>query len=298
MEVTRLRRGIFVARHGERVDYRWKATGRNWTAQADRPWDSPLTPGGWAQGTALGESINEHCARLSLAPVRVVIASPLVRCVQTAAAAAGPLGVKRVAIDPSLVESMCEDWYRSWSIPGANGTWGAQREVHPQASDVHPIAREPASVCHSAPADIDPSIVTHPSTGEVAVEIDEDYIPKFAGSFSYCWGNFETYEDMDRRMLHIAEEVWKVAFECSVLLVSHGGPTTELYGTLTRSAERPFTGYTGLYCYERTEEDTKNAEDDSTPSQWNALVVADHDHLNKVPTADTGGPNDLLEQRR
>jgi hypothetical protein len=34
---------IFVARHGERLDYQWVARGEIWQAQADKPWDTPLT---------------------------------------------------------------------------------------------------------------------------------------------------------------------------------------------------------------------------------------------------------------
>lgn len=63
---------IFICRHGERVDYQWKARGENWQAQAERPWDSPLTQGGMDQGEACGRAIIDHCERLGLAPVRKV----------------------------------------------------------------------------------------------------------------------------------------------------------------------------------------------------------------------------------
>ena len=42
--------GIFVARHGERVDYQWRERGDNWQSQAERPWDTPLTAAGHKQG--------------------------------------------------------------------------------------------------------------------------------------------------------------------------------------------------------------------------------------------------------
>ena len=63
---------IFVCRHGEREDYRWRERGQNWQAQAERPWDTPLTEGGVEQAEACGRAIARHCARLGLAPVKQV----------------------------------------------------------------------------------------------------------------------------------------------------------------------------------------------------------------------------------
>ena len=93
---------VFVARHGERVDYQWARAGKNWAvssrlpnsvpnalimspvspsphtlrpliqpfrpvqAQAARPWDSPLTPAGVRQGEALGRAVERHRIALQL----------------------------------------------------------------------------------------------------------------------------------------------------------------------------------------------------------------------------------------
>ena len=115
---------VIVARHAEREDYRMKFAGLNWQETAERPWDTPLTPAGHKQGIALGEGIAEHVKRLSLPPVTKIFTSPLLRCAQTAAAAASQLGVETMCVEPSLAETICEDWYRSWGIPGADSTWG------------------------------------------------------------------------------------------------------------------------------------------------------------------------------
>jgi hypothetical protein len=68
------------------VDYQWKARGENWQAQAERPWDTPLTQGGIDQGAACGRAIVEHCERLGLAPVRkVCIDHPIMNLVSSEA---------------------------------------------------------------------------------------------------------------------------------------------------------------------------------------------------------------------
>ena len=114
---------VCLARHGAREDYAWKARGENWQLQnSERPWDPPLTSGGVEQGTALGAGLKAHCERLGLPPVTRVVSSPLLRCVQTAAAAAAQLGVKTLGVEPGLAEGMLEEWYRSWDVPGADST--------------------------------------------------------------------------------------------------------------------------------------------------------------------------------
>ena len=45
---------VIVARHAEREDCAWFLKGSNWQAQAERPWDTPLTLVGHRQGQALG----------------------------------------------------------------------------------------------------------------------------------------------------------------------------------------------------------------------------------------------------
>lgn len=107
---------IFICRHGERLDYKFKERGENWQAQALRPWDTPLTEGGLQQAAACGRAILKHCERFGLAPVQQILASPFLRCAQTAAAAAIPLTIASVGICPNLAENMSEDWYVGFSL--------------------------------------------------------------------------------------------------------------------------------------------------------------------------------------
>eukprot|EP00966_Prymnesium_polylepis_P293106 6769898-Prymnesium_polylepis.1 len=101
---------ICLARHGAREDYACKQRGVNWQLEnKERPWDPPLTDGGVQQGAALGAGLKAHCERLGLPPVTRVISSPLIRCVQTAAAAANELGVTTLSLEPGLAEGMLEE---------------------------------------------------------------------------------------------------------------------------------------------------------------------------------------------
>ena len=56
-----------------------------------------------------GAGVARHLHDLGRRPVRRIISSPLIRCVQTAAAAAVQLGVHEICIEPSLTEGMLEE---------------------------------------------------------------------------------------------------------------------------------------------------------------------------------------------
>ena len=64
---------------GERVDYavRSSAEQKNWQADAERPWDTPITEEGVLQANALGLAIARHCAQLQLPPPTQVAAATL-----------------------------------------------------------------------------------------------------------------------------------------------------------------------------------------------------------------------------
>ena len=72
----------------------------------------------------------------------------------------------------------------------------------------------------------------------------------------------------------------------SVLLVSHGGPVSNLYAELAGRRSPP-CGYCALYCFERAT---------ARPGGWEARLVANQEHLARVPEAALGGPNDFAEQ--
>eukprot|EP00884_Botryococcus_braunii_P021324 jgi/Botrbrau1/7876/Bobra.9_2s0052.1 len=73
---------IFLARHGERVDY----VDYHWVDTAERPDDPPLTERGLRQASQLG-------VRLRGEGVSHIYASPFLRTLQTAAAVASELGL-------------------------------------------------------------------------------------------------------------------------------------------------------------------------------------------------------------
>jgi broad specificity phosphatase PhoE len=292
------RRGIFVSRHGERADYAYHKRGENWQSQARRPWDTPMTAGGHKQGEAMGAAAAAHAERLGLANIEWILCSPLLRCVETAAAAATALGVKTVSLEPDLCETMCEDWYRSWGVPGADSTWGGPRDcrrgVDVAEDALHPMALEPAAATHATAATIGAlrGASLSPLGAAVAVE-DAAYDPPRGerDEFDYRWGCFETDAQMNARYKGVLQRAHSsLPGTGSVLLVGHGGPTAGLYRAFAGGDKAGCCGYTALYAY------VKDSDGLHFPSCWDAPLVADHAHLDTVPNAERGGRNDGAEQ--
>ena len=76
--------------------------------------------------------------------------------------------------------------------------------------------------------------------------------------------------------------------EFSTLLISHGGPTSALYHSLTGQPLATKCGFCALFCYTKSNE--------GSGVDWEAPIVANHDHLAEVPEGATDGPNDSAEQ--
>jgi hypothetical protein len=74
------------------------------------------------------------------------------------------------------------------------------------------------------------------------------------------------------------------------VLVTHGGPCTGLFQTLTGSARSPPTGYCGLFAY------VLRGGGGGGGGRWEAVVEADHEHLWEVSDATISGPSDMSEQ--
>lgn len=247
--------------HAEREDYQWLKRGDNWQAQAERPWDTPLTPGGHKQGVALGNGIARHVAALGLPPVSRVFSSPMLRCCQTGSAAASVLGVAGLAVDPALSETICEEWYRSWGVPGANSDWGGPPGCTmgtpvPEA-DLHPAATGPVSRCHNRPerlAEYLAGEVTRQggsvpgagagAAGGTRITVDTAYVPRWSGDTAgYTWGNFETHELLAHRMGGFVEWLHEQYPDETILCISHGGPTGALYKHLIPDGPSAVVGY-------------------------------------------------------
>jgi len=116
-------------RHGEREDYSQKGKGSNWTASAPHPFDPPLTPNGLKQGEAAGVKILSLLESFRKPAPTAAYTSPLKRCGETLSSALVGMGSSTATsvplnIETGLVESINEDWYRSWGAPGADSTWG------------------------------------------------------------------------------------------------------------------------------------------------------------------------------
>eukprot|EP00729_Bicosta_minor_P017887 gene17887-24622_t len=295
---------VIVARHAEREDCAWFLKGSNWQAQAERPWDTPLTLVGHRQGQALGQGVSEHLARLKLPAVSRIYCSPIMRCAQTAAAAASELGISELRVDPSLSETICEDWYRSWGVPGADSSWGGPKglrtgtPVDPEA--LHAGCKGKASELHNSPARLQALLAGDPTTtgaggsgGSVAdsdgarVTFETSYVPQFTAD-AYTWGSFETEESLQKRMKGMVEYVSKAHPGETVLLVSHGGPTASCYDAVCPGGGfEGVCGYTGLYLYKRNEE--KGAA-------WEALLTGDQAHLERVGEGTATSPSSDDEQ--
>ena len=112
---------LVVMRHGERLDYTMRDNGDNWTATAERPWDSPLTSVGMQQARLAGSRIKKLLEENGYPPVSLCYSSPTTRCCQTAVFAVSTVAGTteesqesqvKVNIEHGLTESCCEDWYR------------------------------------------------------------------------------------------------------------------------------------------------------------------------------------------
>jgi len=156
-------RFVVVARHGERLDYVSRDAGFNWTAQADRPYDPPLTEHGKDQALKLGMHLASELKRLGVPPVSSIYTSPFLRCRQTSlsaqkglrssvatedeASSSNSCAVSQpptVRVEYGLSESFNDQWFRSWSLPGADGTWGFQLNGSPEfdPETLHPWSRQ------------------------------------------------------------------------------------------------------------------------------------------------------------
>jgi len=167
-----------------------------------------------------------------LAEVSAVYSSPFTRCRQTAVAAVNglsapksPLAVRR---EHGLAESLNESWYRSWCIPGTNGTWGFRpKNADGSTADfdvasIHPRAKSPVQ-----------SILQEFDNDQSVSGMDSDYSSEHKIEHKYMWGVFESRQDQRTRMRDVMERLAKKHAGETIMLLSHGGPVTHLYEELT-----------------------------------------------------------------
>ena len=294
---------LCLARHGAREDYAHKARGENWQQSAARPWDPPLTAGGVEQGARLGTGLAAHLHRLGRRPVDRIISSPLLRCVQTAAAAAAELGMGEISVEPALTEGMLEHWYRSWAVPGADSTWGGPAHARmgtpsPPRGELHPASHQPAFELLMSAEEAEEALRAGGGEGGyLGVRVSRTYRALAGFPLDRRWGAFESEEELSERMHQVLTALARRYPSETLLLCSHGGPCGHAYYRMVgeeRARRDLQAGYTALYVFVR-----RGAHG------WDAPIAADQSHLQRrlqdapdVAATDLGGPNDAAEQQR
>ena len=242
---------LVIVRHGERTDY----VTEGWTAAAARPWDPPLTSKGHMQAALAGSAIAEHLDRLGLPPVSAVYTSPLLRCAETAIGIAKKVDVATVTPEIDLVETICENWYYSWAIPGANGQWGG-----PLGSNAPKDTFEPAQLRPQAHDDFS---TLYLSATQLQAQLDgghliDDVTAPLASALN-CGYHWEVYEEEVQTGKRVGEfGAAKGRQEIAsgggtVVLCTHGGPSSaaveHLLGEEKLDSSIPVVGYTGCVHY-------------------------------------------------
>jgi len=277
---------VIVARHGERIDYVLRDTlNKNWVATASRPWDPPLTSRGRVQGRLLGKYLSKLLKEKGLGPVTAVYSSPMVRCCQTAAEAIiglqdeeGGSESLKVKVEPGLVESMNEKWYRAWCLHDSDGTWGgpkraADAKEDEDESNIDPRAMLPAHSLVLGPNEIADFLKDEESSSQLEDSDDNHRSPPFVKNDNlaalidvesteaehvypiqqqvYKYNVFESRGDQKDRMGKVVQHLSNKYPNQTVMLLSHGGPVTNLYERLTENdrSEFGFSKYTSFSVY-------------------------------------------------
>lgn len=320
---------IVVVRHAERLDYSVRDSGGNWIQTGDtyQPWNTPLTENGCHQSIKLGQKLISLLQQHDLSPITAVYASPLLRCIQTAsklidglqqnsdtdindATENGNKSSLNVRIEQGLIESINEDWYRSWSLPGSNSTWGyrmvPKHEKEPPISleDVHPMAKAPVqniitrleeTLAQKLELQNNQNLNNNNNINDTkkfqqeadpVLYVDPNHISfqKSIHSLStapYQWGHFETHAQQNCRMQSVVDQLAQRHAGETIIIVSHGGPVTHLYKSMMKGS--PFvkegvshglSKYTCCSLYTTTSEPTKDSS-----CQWENLLLNDTTHL-------------------
>lgn len=263
---------VVVARHGERLDYYYhyntdeSMNGFNWLATAERPFDPPLTDHGKEQAKTLGRHLTSELLQLGLPSISEIYTSPLLRCRQTACGARSGLGGDEnaipVRVEPALVESINECWYRSWALPGSDGSWGylVNGEDYYDVNTIHPLAKQPVQ-----------TLLEEWTSDE---HIDKSYTSKTSISEPYCFypRHLETSAQQRQRMKEVVSSVHQAGK--TVLLVSHGGPVTHLFEELVGRNWHFFgeAGYCSYSIYKKT-------SSQSGSDKWEPVQINQSKHL-------------------
>jgi broad specificity phosphatase PhoE len=310
----RRRLTVIIVRHGERLDYVHRSAGKNWCqANPEQPWNPPLTEKGLSMATQLGAALRQNILpELGLPPIRAVYTSPFLRCRQTAAGiiqGMSPEGIDcqksdpnqdpiasaplKVRVELGLAESMNENWYRSWSLPGTDGTWGYKRQEIPHIDPVRdrmdPRALQPVDSLldwKESIADtheILDGIMDHQYKSRTSLGGDYSFAgnpPKLESAKLQCDRITRTINILSNehhKQVTTATRSIDKEDEETIVLVTHGGIVSQFYVNLTSNNLKKHG--IGKYCsfsiYQFDEEaNGKNIEkSDIGNEKWSSLVV-------------------------
>lgn len=275
---------VIVARHGERLDYQWRdQLRRNWVQEqkdmmsgGGRPWDPPLTDHGWEQGRRLGKQLGQEVSQRGIPPVSAVFASPFLRCRQTALAAREGLGVDAahpavppVRVECGIAESLNEDWYRSWALPGADGSWGYRLQPHSSEDpfdprvEVHPAAQKPVQSLLADWKEVDACPERYDLSYKSVAPVEEPYALRPQPLL-------ESPQHQRLRMRSAVERLATVGR--TIVLVSHGGPVTHLFESLTQGHWHTH-GEPSYCCYSLYRGTPPDATRAPGPNEWKWEVL-------------------------
>lgn len=283
----RCRPTVIVVRHGERLDYVMRAAGNNWCRDnPEQPWNPPLTENGARMAEELGATLQHNIlAGLDLPPIGAVYTSPFLRCRQTAAGIVR--GMKnsvnatrddsiKVRVEMGLSESINENWYRSWSLPGTDGTWGFQKEIT-MAEFRDTMDRRALQPVETLLEWREDRIVD-----DDVMDYDHQSITSIGGNYSYKEfpPKLESFRIQRARMEHTMNTLSSTTTSndgetgTTIVLVSHGGPVTHLYESLTgnRWDEHGVAKYCSFSIYQNNQEEL-SADDVESINKWTPLVV-------------------------
>lgn len=289
---------VVVVRHGERLDYVERDAGRNWVQDnvEQRPWDPPLTERGLHQASDLGEALDGTILHeLGLPSIGAVYSSPFLRCRQTAVGILrGGCNARKseeiplrptlkVKVELGLSESINQNWYRSWALPGADGSWGymeSESQV-PDRDDKHPSSREPVQkhILDWKQCPDDEVNGYGIFSEEMMDHIHESQTDLDGDGYSYDPPVFESYKTQRARMLAAMNALSERHVNETIVLVSHGGPVTHLYESITGN-KWDVHGESGYCCFSvyvrevlLDEAGSEDASMSSTDVRWTPLVV-------------------------
>jgi len=303
---------IIVVRHGERLDYYLrdeKESNFLTLPTTTRPWDPPLTKRGRLQGRKLGQCLKRVLEENHISePLTAVYSSPLVRCCQTAAEVInGYQNVTeddkglRVTVEPGLIESMNDKWYRSWCLPDSNGTWGGRNsDSSVGINDIDARAKLPIQNLILNPTSIQEYVqsveenLTNLNFDDSLKEYQDSSInmdvslTKFVDTSTnnhvykkaphYTWNTFETKQELQNRVEETINLLAKKHPNQTTMVLSHGSPCTKLYERL-KSDHWENHGDCTYACFSiyRKRNDVEEDMD-----SWEALVVNNSDHVKEI----------------